>query len=889
MSTVTTFYYNPFALISFSSFLIMMMLGILLWQKYYTSQTKYAVFLFGANAIYSFFYAFEISFKSLDEIIWFYRLEYFGIPFLSVFYLMFALHFSGRNRWLTARNKILIFTIPVITLLLVLTNELHHLFYVREYMNLSGPFPSFSFVPGYWYYVHQIYVIVVMLVSLVILGTMIRSSSSIYRKQLIFLLAATIFPFLGYLAYQLHLVPFGIDPVSSTFTLTGITVYVALARFKLFDLVPIARTKLFEKIQDGLLVLDLNNRMVDFNPTVCLQLQISRKDLGKSIGELVGYWPEIKIFIESNQKGKLELQRYVERQSYFYSIEILELENSKNIKQGKLVVIKDITDLINKERERNYTASKLDAVIKAMPDMMFVIDSNGVFTDYFSSDPEKLFLNKDEVLGATLNHLFNKEEADTLMALLKDCLATNKLTTHQYEMSFPGTKKNYEARISRLDEAHVLAIIRDITESQEMKQDLLYQSGFQKILMQLASRFIYISTSETDFVINDSLRQIGTYIGVDRSTIFRYDFEKNTMTNSHEWCSEGTSSLIDQRQNISMEPIVDWTRAHQLREPATVENLKKLNSGNPVRLWLEAMEMQSILTIPMISQKNCLGFLGFESVVAKRAWFDSEISLLKIFTGMLANLQEKITIEHSLVEAKIKAEASNKLKTAFMNNISHEIRTPLNGIIGFGEIIANEQLSLEEKNQFLTVVQESSERLIRTIDDYLDISMLVTGNQEINPKHFNVSLLIEEVIDEFTPLANQKQISISSSVPEAFRELFLYSDYELIRKILSHLVSNSLKFTEKGSVLIGLNHENDQISIFVKDTGIGIAENAHQYVFDSFMQEDFSSTRLYEGSGLGLAIVKGIVTLLGGDISLTSVKGEGTTFNFTIPKGTKIM
>jgi len=280
----------------------------------------------------------------------------------------------------------------------------------------------------------------------------------------------------------------------------------------------------------------------------------------------------------------------------------------------------------------------------------------------------------------------------------------------------------------------------------------------------------------------------------------------------------------------------------------------------------------------MISQKNCLGFVAFESVKDKRNWSDSEISLLKIFTGMLANLQEKITIEQSLVEARIKAEASNKLKTAFMNNISHEIRTPLNGIIGFGEIIANEQLSLDEKNKFLMVVQESSERLIQTIDDYLDISMLVTGNLEPHLMNFNMARLIEETVDDFSEIGNLKKITILAEIPDELKKLSVYSDYDLIRKVFNHLIGNSLKFTEKGNIWIGMSIENDKAKLFVKDTGIGIGENAQKYVFDSFMQEDFSSTRMYEGSGLGLSIVKGIGSILGGEISLTSVKGEGTTF-----------
>lgn len=884
---MTTFHFNPYALISFSSFLIMLMLGFLLRFKYYSAQTRYATLIFWANAVYSFFYSFELSVWNLEKIVWFYRLEYFGIAFLSSCVLMFVLQFSGKGKWLTWWSQSLILLIPVITVVMVFTNEYHHYFYKEERMNLSGPFPAFSFVPAFWYYIHQGYVILAMLLSLVILGRMVKNSVSIYRKQILYLILATLFPFAGYLAYQLHLVPYGIDPVSFTFTLTGIVVFAALSNYKLFDLQPIARSILFEKIQDGVLVFDHSNRLVDFNPAIGGKLNLTRRDLGQSALELQDRWPELFGFTEGNQRGIHDLDQIINGERYFYNIHVLELENSEKIKQGKLVVIKDISDLINKEQERKSTASKLDTVIHAMPDMLFVIDHKGIFIDFYVPDSPNLFLNKDEVLGASLRELFNQEEADILMEMLTSCLNSSELTTFEYEMNFPGTLKHYETRISRLDTNSALVIVRDVSESHEMKQDLLYQSGFQRILMQLASNFIQISTTETDHVINDSLEQIGSYIGVERCCIFLYDAKNQTLTNSYEWCSPGMPSRISVRQGLPLSIIGEWYKLHIKGVTTMVENLKNHDPQSQVSRLFEYMGIKTAITIPMISQKNCMGFVGFESLKENRKWADSEVSLLKIFTGMMASVLEKITIEKSLSEASIKAEASNRLKTAFMNNISHEIRTPLNGIIGFGEIIANENLSMEEKNKYLSVVQESSERLIQTIDDYLDISMLVTGNQEINLVPFNITELIMKVTQEFAEHGLVKNITLTTVIPDELGQLTIFSDYELIRKILNHLLGNSIKFTEEGTITIGLTREDNQVLLSVKDTGIGITEDVQESVFDSFMQEDFSSTRTYQGSGLGLAIVKGIVTLLGGEISLSSRKGNGTAFFIRLPVNEK--
>ncbi|MCE1197894.1 MAG: ATP-binding protein, partial [Marinilabiliales bacterium] len=548
-----------------------------------------------------------------------------------------------------------------------------------------------------------------------------------------------------------------------------------------------------------------------------------------------------------------------------------------HVHQGILLVLRDITELIDTVKERNYAASKLDAVIHAMPDTLFIFNHEGILTDFFAHNEDKMFLNREEIIGASLYHLFDKEEAEILMETLEQCLNSNKLITHQYAMNFPGEIRHYESRVSRLDDAHVLAIIRDISESVDMRYDLLYQSGFREILMNLASGFIHVQEDSADRVIFDSLRQVGKYTDIETCSLFRYYDNMTTIVMTHEWHMTNPD-YAGTLPPVYYDVIPEWAASHQKGELMKIQNLSESLSANKLLATMVPEGSGTVLTIPMISQKNCLGFLFLHCLHSKRSWSDSEISSLKIFTGMLANLLEKITIEKSLVEARIKAEAGNRMKTAFMNNISHEIRTPLNGIIGFGEIIANNTLSNEEKNRFLSVVQESSERLISTIDDYLDISLLATGNLEPNSRVIDLPLLLEEVTAEFRDACSRKDLDIHTMVSPQITRTKLHSDPDLIRKVMGHLISNAVKFTHKGYIRILLEENNGTFSIIVEDTGIGISESAQQIIFDSFTQEDFSASRLYEGSGLGLAIVKGIVTLLQGSISLTSTRGQGSKF-----------
>jgi len=237
----------------------------------------------------------------------------------------------------------------------------------------------------------------------------------------------------------------------------------------------------------------------------------------------------------------------------------------------------------------------------------------------------------------------------------------------------------------------------------------------------------------------------------------------------------------------------------------------------------------------------------------------------------------------SLMLAKEKAEASDRLKTSFMNNISHEIRTPLNGILGFAPMVLDTSYSMEEKREFLEILEISSRRLMKTISDYMDISLIASGNMEIKYDKFAPVEVVDEIELEFKKDCASKNISLSILFPDTFRSVEIKSDRFLVKKVLGHLVDNAIKFTLKGEIKIGVEIENSNLEFKISDTGIGINKELLPFIFDRFTQVDESNTRKFEGSGLGLAIARGIAELLGGIINVDSVKGEGSTFCFSIP------
>jgi len=236
-----------------------------------------------------------------------------------------------------------------------------------------------------------------------------------------------------------------------------------------------------------------------------------------------------------------------------------------------------------------------------------------------------------------------------------------------------------------------------------------------------------------------------------------------------------------------------------------------------------------------------------------------------------------------LIKARDKAEASNRLKTAFMNNISHEIRTPLNGILGFAPMAIDPTFSDSERKEFLDILNFSSKRLMQTITDYMDISLITSDNLAVSSKEFAPGVVVDEIQKQFQPQCSKNGISLKIQKQESFNSVIVNSDRAFIKKILAHLVDNSLKFTKEGSITIGVSIKINFIEFYVKDTGVGISDDALSIIFEHFSQEDVSTTREHEGSGLGLAIVKGMIALLGGTIRAESVKGIGSTFIFTVP------
>jgi len=259
------------------------------------------------------------------------------------------------------------------------------------------------------------------------------------------------------------------------------------------------------------------------------------------------------------------------------------------------------------------------------------------------------------------------------------------------------------------------------------------------------------------------------------------------------------------------------------------------------------------------------------------------------------DITEKKNVEIELIKAKEKAEESDRLKSAFLANMSHEIRTPMNGILGFAELLKQPNLSGDEQNKCIRIIEKSGARMLNIINEIVDISKIEAGLMEIDITEININELINFTYQFFKPEVELKGIVLSLQNDLQAQEVIIKTDKEKLQAILFNLIKNAVKYTKTGSIEFGVStssttrsdYETVELAFFVKDTGIGIPADRQQAIFERFIQADILDKKAYQGAGLGLSISKAYVEMLGGRIWVESKVGIGSTFCFTIPLNSK--
>ncbi|MFO7622485.1 MAG: ATP-binding protein [Bacteroidales bacterium] len=242
-------------------------------------------------------------------------------------------------------------------------------------------------------------------------------------------------------------------------------------------------------------------------------------------------------------------------------------------------------------------------------------------------------------------------------------------------------------------------------------------------------------------------------------------------------------------------------------------------------------------------------------------------------------------VHEDLVKAKVEAEASNRLKSSFLANISHEIRTPLNSVVGFSNLLLANDITPEVKEEYIEHINHNSEKLLQIIGDIIDLSRLESSQIEIAYEEASVNEIVSEIVEEARKIIKRNDKPIILNVRNEFENNSdqIFTDRVWLKRVLSHLMDNAVKFTLEGSILFSYALENDFLIFRIRDTGIGINKENLGRIFEEFRQEIDGHHRPFEGLGVGLTLAKEVIERMGGRIFVQSEKGVGSEFSFSVP------
>jgi PAS domain S-box-containing protein len=321
---------------------------------------------------------------------------------------------------------------------------------------------------------------------------------------------------------------------------------------------------------------------------------------------------------------------------------------------------------------------------------------------------------------------------------------------------------------------------------------------------------------------------------------------------------------------------------------------EELIGMNANQFVIPSQKKKGIQALKEVLRNGFVKNVEFEVITLKgnQIYVDLSASLIRDANDKpigVATITQDVTLrkahERALKAAKDKAEESDRLKSAFLANMSHEIRTPMNAILGFSELLKTEGLTKEAREEYIKIISSKGNELMLIINDIIDISKIEAGDIQIDKSEVQVIEFLQKLYREFSEeknLLNKRDIQFRHNFPEKDRPV-VHTDPSRLKQIFSNLVSNALKFTHEGFIEMGFYVQDWRVVFYVRDTGIGIADDKKDIIFDRFRQVDESINSEFGGTGLGLAISRHLTTLLGGEIWMESVLNQGSTFYFYLP------
>lgn len=540
--------------------------------------------------------------------------------------------------------------------------------------------------------------------------------------------------------------------------------------------------------------------------------------------------------------------------------------------------------------EAKLTAENVNSLLRIFEDALFELDDNLVFKNVSASSDSLLFFPRDFFLGKSINELFQGNLLSRFLDVFEKARQTREVQIIQYNAPeiFPG--KEFRARVLYrnidAEENDFFVSIVDITAKKNAEKALEFRKDFEQLLVDCTTLVIQSDEASFDDKMNEVLAKIGLFSKVDRSYFFRFDYDAQTCSNTHEWCKDGVSPEKDNLQDLPIEAIPAWVNNMLQGKEVYIDDLNALSEEwSSVKEILEPQGIKSLLSLPVMESNYLYGFIGFDAVSEKVEWTQDSRNLLRILADNLGSVIKRNIQNQELKVKTDLATAASKAKSEFLANMSHEIRTPLNGVVGFAELLKGTPLDSVQM-QYVKNLHESAVSLMDLINQILDFSKIEAGKMILDLDKTDLRQVLENACTLVRHYTGMKGLNFRVQIDDKLPR-FVITDAVRLRQVIVNILSNAVKFTSEGEVflnaeLISRNGLVNRVKVSVRDSGIGISEEQQKFLFKAFVQADTSTTKKYGGTGLGLVISNNLLGMMNSGLKLSSAPGKGSNFNFEI-------
>jgi PAS domain S-box-containing protein len=499
---------------------------------------------------------------------------------------------------------------------------------------------------------------------------------------------------------------------------------------------------------------------------------------------------------------------------------------------------KSVEDTLRQSENKNR------ALLKAIPDYMFIVDENGIIIDYNSQPNNNTNVKISEFLNHKLSDLLPASIAAEALEHEKQILANQDAPNQEFSLNIDDDTRYYEARFAKCSDTTVLIMVRDVTDLKASERALRMSEELNRAIVEGSPLGITVRSNTGKLL---SYNRAWRNIWAITDEVIELDLSQN-------------------RDEIHFDSRDDYLNTWQ-------DAVKQVyNKGGTLYIPEARTLGRRPGSAEWIAQY-------FYAIMDQKGKVDRVVIITE-------DISERKRGQVELLNAKEQAEDASRAKTVFLANMSHEMRTPLNGILGMVQIIMDRELQKENREQ-MHIIQSSAQVLLQLITQILDYSKLEAENLKMEMTDFSIRELFSEIQKKFRSKALQKNLSLEINIDPEVPGV-IYSDSKRILQVVSNLVDNGIKFSSEGSVICKVQIETGMsevmmLHVSVKDQGIGIQADRHDKVFKSFIQTDAEPSQYTGSSGLGLAICKRIMEQMNGKIWLESEVGKGATFHFMIP------